>query len=127
MTEQTPEHDPVLAFTGGDRVEAEQLRRSLQAIRDHLGDEHLTARIDAVLAGRGSLRELTRDPAFLHELGRGMDSFSEQWSRMSPAERAELARQGQESTDIMREAMGMPPEADPAPIGEFGPALTDPG
>ncbi|MCW2793470.1 MAG: hypothetical protein JWO76_2568 [Nocardioides sp.] len=126
MTDATPEHDPVLAFTGGDRVEAEQLRRSLEAIRDHLGDERVTGRIEAVLAGRGSMRELTRDPAFLGELGKGMDAFSAQWARMSPGERAELARQGQESTDIMREAMGMPPEADPAPIGEFGPALTDP-
>jgi hypothetical protein len=123
---QTPEHDPVLAFTRGDRVEAEQLRRSLEAIRDHLGDEHVSGRIESVLAGRGSMRELTRDPAVLRELGKGMDDFSAQWARLSPAERAELARRGQESTGIMREAMGMPPEADPAPIGEFGPALTEP-
>lgn len=122
----TPERDPVLAFTGGDRVEAEQLRRSLVAIRDNLGDEQVTARVQAVLSGRASLRELTRDPLFLRELGRGMDEFSARWSQMSPAERAELARQGQADTDRLREELAMAPESDPAPIGEFGPALTDP-
>ena len=122
-----PEHDPVLAFTRGDRVEAEQLRRALAAIRDHVDDQRLAARVQEVLAGRGSLRELTRDPGFVRELGRGMDAFARQWSELSPAERAELARRGQEETDRLRADLGLPPERDPAPIGEFGPALTDPG
>jgi hypothetical protein len=122
-----PEHDPVLAFTRGDRVEAEQLRRALTVIRDHVGDERLATRVQEVLSGRGSLRELTRDPGFVQELGRGMDAFAQQWSELSPEERADLARRGQEETDRLRGDLGMPPERDPAPIGEFGPALTDPG
>jgi hypothetical protein len=123
----TPEHDPVLAFTHGDRVEAEQLRRALAVIRDHVADERLAARVQEVLSGRGSLRELTRDPGFVHELGRGMDAFAREWSALSPEERADLARRGQEETDRLRADLGMPPEMDPAPIGEFGPALTEPG
>jgi hypothetical protein len=126
MTSTPPEHDSILAFARGDRAAAEQLRRSLVAIRDHLDDDALAGRIDAVLRGRSTLRELTRDPAMLAQLGRGMDRFAAQWASMSPEERAELARAGQRQTDELREQIGLGPEADPAPVGEFGPALTEP-
>ena len=131
MTGGVPEHDSITAFARGDRVEAEQLRRALTAIRDHLGGQpggdRLAGRIDSVLVGRDTLRALTRDPGFLTELGRGMDRFSAQWAELSPEERVALARRGQRETDVLRDGMGMPPEPHPAPIGEFGPALTEPG
>jgi hypothetical protein len=130
VTGGVPEHDSISAFTRGDTVEAEQLRRALTAIRDQLrdqpGGDQVAGRIDAVLSGRQTLRALTRDPAFLTELGRGMDRFSAEWAELSPEERVALARRGQRETDVLREGMGLPPESDPAPIGEFGPALTDP-
>ncbi|MCB0908512.1 MAG: hypothetical protein KDB63_15485 [Nocardioidaceae bacterium] len=118
--------DTVLAFTRGDAAAATRLTRALIAIRDHLGNEVLSVRIDAVLHGRGTLRELVRDPVMVAEMSRGMDRFAEQWFAMSPSERADLARQGQEEEARLRAAEGLPPDPDPAPIGEFGPALTRP-
>jgi hypothetical protein len=118
--------DTVLAFTRGDAAAATRLTRALAAIRDHLGNEALSVRIDAVLQGRGTLRELVRDPVMVAEMSRGMDRFAEQWFAMSPSERADLARQGQEEEARLRAAEGLPPDPDPAPIGEFGPALTTP-
>lgn len=128
MTGPKPSSPPgsVLAFTHGDRVAAEQLHRTLVALRDHLDDPTLRRRIGDVLDGRMTLRELSRDPLMLAEMGRGMERFAQQWAEMSPAERADLARQGQRDTDELRDQLGMGPERDPAPIGEFGPATTDP-
>ena len=126
MTGTPPEPDSILTFTRGDRVAAEQLRRSLVAIRDHLGNEALAARVDGVIQGQATLRELTRDPVMLGELGRAMDRFASEWAQMSPDERAALAEQGQRETHSLREEIGLPPESDPAPVGEFGPALTEP-
>lgn len=126
MTTFEPEFDSILAFTRGDKADAEQLRRALVAIRDHLGDGRLAADVEAVLSGHRTLRELTRQPSLQEAMGRAMDQFASEWSALGPAERADLARRGQQATGELRDELGLPPESDPAPIGEFGPALTQP-
>ncbi len=64
------------------------LRRSLEVLRDEAQDPVVRRRIDDVLAGRGSLRELARDGgfgAFMEPLvRRGLQRIDE----MSPEERA---------------------------------------
>ena len=117
--------DSVLAFVRGDRAEAEQLRRELELTAEHVRDRALADRIRAVLDGRTPLRELIRDPAYVALLDHGMSTFRDQLAPMSPEERVELARRGQREAAALRDELGLPPEADPAPVGDFGPARRD--
>lgn len=114
----------LLAFTHGDRVAAEQLRRALAVIGEHHPEAEVARSARQVLDGRRTMREVTRDPAFLDALGRGMDAYAEEWAALSPAERAALAEQGKADTQRMAREIGLEDEDEPAEIGEFGPALT---
>jgi hypothetical protein len=118
--------DSFLAFTHGDRVAAEQLRRALRTIRDHVEDPDVRRVASRVLDGSTTLRQATREPDFLAALGRGMDTFAREWEQLSPEERVALAEQGKRDSEAMAEAIGLPGEDDPAPVGDFGPARTEP-
>lgn len=119
--------DSILAFTHGDRVAAEQLRRALRAIRDHVDDPEVARVASRVLDGSTTLRQATRDPDLLGALGRGMDTFAREWEQLSPEERVALAEQGKRDSEAMAEEMGLAGEDDPAPVGDFGPARTESG
>ena len=118
--------DSILAFTHGDRVAAEQLRRALRTIRDHVEDPDVARGASRVLDGSTTLRQATRDPDFLGAVGRGMDTFAGEWEQLSPEERVALAEQGKRDSQAMAEAIGLPGEDEPAPVGDFGPSRTDP-
>ncbi len=124
----SPEELPasLTAFTHGDRVAAQQLAKALEAIRDHVEDPSVARSARQVLDGRRSLREVTREPGFLAALGAGMDQFARQWAALSPEERVALAEQGKQQTEAMSREIGLPGEVDPAEVGDFGPARTDP-
>lgn len=123
MNESTPES--VLQFTHGDPVAAAQLRRTLAALRDHLDDPDVARLAGKVLNGELTMREMVRDPTMLAALGRGMDAFSAQWQEMTPRERVALAERGKRDSEEMARDQGLPGEPEPAPVGEFGPALTE--
>ena len=118
--------DSILAFTHGDRVAAEQLRRALRTIRDHVDDPDVRRVATRVLDGSTSLRQATRDPELIGALGRGMDTFAREWSQLSPEERVALAEQGKRDSEALADEMGLSGEDDPAPVGDFGPARTEP-
>ena len=118
--------DSILAFTHGDRVAAEQLRGALRTIRDHVDDPDVARVASRVLDGSTTLRQATRDPDFIGALGRGMDSFAREWAELSPEERVALAEQGKRDSEQMAEGLGLPGEDNPAPVGDFGPARTEP-
>jgi hypothetical protein len=118
--------DSILAFTHGDRVAAEQLRRALRTIRDHVDDPEVARVASRVLDGSTTLRQATRDPDFLGSLGRGMDTFAREWEQLGPEERVALAEQGKRDSEAMAQEIGLPGEDDPAPVGDFGPARTEP-
>ena len=119
--------DSILAFTHGDRVAAEQLRRALRTIRDHVDDPEVSRVASRVLDGSTTLRQASRDPDLLAALGRGMDTFAHEWEQLSPEERVALAEQGKRDSEAMAEEIGLAGEDVPAPVGDFGPARTDPG
>ena len=119
-------HDSVLAFTHGDRVAAEQLRRALRTIRDHLDDREAARMAGRVLEGDVTLRQATRDPDFLGAIGRGMNTFAREWSELSPEERVALAEQGKRDSEAIAEEIGLAGEDNPAAVGDFGPARTEP-
>ncbi|MEO5665905.1 MAG: hypothetical protein ABIR39_21760 [Nocardioides sp.] len=111
--------DPVAAFTRGDSTRSALLRRNLEHMRDNSEDKHIQRIVSEVLDGRRSVRELVRDERFEEELNRGMASFAEQWEALTPEERAELVRAGQEQENARREAEGLAPLAEPpAQVGD---------
>ena len=111
--------DPIAAFTRGDPVRSAYLRRNLTQIRDSTDDRHVQRLVAEVLDGRRSVRELVRDEAFEAQMNRGMATFAEQWEALSPEERAELVRAGQQQEDARREAEGLPPtDEPPARVGD---------
>ncbi len=105
--------DTVTAFTRGDQVRAQQLRRNLEAIREQTSDPHVRRVVSEVLKGSRTVRELVRDPAFERELDRGMAAFGQAWEGLSDEQRAELVRQGQAEESERREELGLPPLAEP--------------
>jgi hypothetical protein len=115
MTGEMP--DSVLAFAKGDPVAAEQLRRSLEILRDRVGDPRVTAQIGRVLDGRTSVRELVRDPAFAGVLARGMGSFGRRYEEMSPEERLAMNREARRQDEVLRAELGLPPSP-PEPEAE---------
>ncbi len=92
MSEPGP--DSLEAFTG-DRAAAEQLRRSLTALRDEYAGSPLADQLDDVLTGREDFRTLADDPEFASLAHEGARKFQEYWASLSADQRAELARAGE--------------------------------
>ena len=115
----TESWDPIAAFTRGDSMRSAFLRRNLTQIRDSTQDRYVERIVSDVLEGRRGVRELVRDERFEEEMNRGMAVFAEQWESLSPEERAELVRAGQEQEATRREAEGLPPLTEPpASVGD---------
>jgi hypothetical protein len=115
----TESWDPIAAFTRGDSMRSTYLRRNLTQIRDTTEDRHVQRLVSEVLDGRRGVRELVRDERFEEEMNRGMAAFAEQWEAMTPEERAELVRAGQQQESARREAEGLPPlDEPPARVGD---------
>lgn len=84
------ERPPLLPTLANDpRVEA-SLRASLAVLRD-AADPALRRRIDAVLGGEGSLRDLARDEEFAGLVGPLAERGWAQWEALPEEERRRLA------------------------------------
>lgn len=96
--------DDIESFTG-DAAGAAILRSSLRQLAGLEAGTPLAARIDDVLAGRRSMRELAEHPHLVEFAHRGMAAFDELWSQMSPSERAEALAAGEAfEADVARRA-----------------------
>jgi hypothetical protein len=85
--------DDLEALTG-DRAGAASLRRAMRALADYHAGTPLAREIDAVLAGRQSIRDLAADPEFATLAHEGMVQFQEDWRKMSAEERDSLVSDG---------------------------------
>jgi hypothetical protein len=96
-------NDDLVDFTGGDHAAARLLRDNLAGLRDRLagdpGAEELRRDLDAVLAGRLTLRELADVPAFRDLTQEGMREAQRAWQELSPEERARAVRDGAARSD----------------------------
>lgn len=119
------EHDAVAAFTRGDRLRADMLRRNLETIRDSTQDREVRRLVDETLRNRRTVRELVREPAFEAELDRGMDTFATFWEEQTPEERARLVREGQLEAAERRADLGLPPAVEPEPEVGDSPLLRE--
>ena len=70
----------------------EALRASLEVLRN-LADPELRPRIDQVIAGQASLRELSRDEGFADLIGPLAERGWTQWEALPEEERAQLLAQ----------------------------------
>jgi hypothetical protein len=82
--------DSIADFVGGDTEGARSLRRALEVLRDSDLTPGLRARVEAVLGGRLTMRELAQDVALREIAYRGIDELREQLDEMSPEDRAQL-------------------------------------
>jgi hypothetical protein len=87
--------DPLQALTG-DHAGAVLLRRSLTALADAEAGSALGYRVREVLAGDRDVRSLADDPDFVELTRRGMEAFTAEWEGLSPQQRSEQLRAGQE-------------------------------
>ena len=79
--------DSLLEFTDGDAEAARMLRQNLASLADRVDDAGLRHDIRAVLAGRMTFRELTRDPR-LQDIARdGVRQFEDAWDQLTPEQR----------------------------------------
>lgn len=82
--------EPLLPAVRNPAADA-ALRDSLRTLRDSAAGEDMRRRIDAVLDGRSSLRDLARDQRFSAWVGPLAQRGWEDYEEMSPEEREELA------------------------------------
>jgi hypothetical protein len=94
--------DSFLDFTDGDVEAARLLRQNLGSLVDGVDDAALRRDIRAVLAGRMTFRELTRDPRLLEIARVGVRRFEEAWDRLTPEQRAAEVRAGSEREERTR-------------------------
>lgn len=88
-----------------DPVQQRLLRKALEQFQRGDADPVLKEMSQEVLAGRVSLREATRIPAYAEAvIERGRD-FRRRWDRMPDSERFALAREGQRQAAEERACM----------------------
>lgn len=100
---QTPGYASILAFTHDDDVAAEELRRTLVALRDHLPDRELARAFGDVLSGRITFREMSRRPEVRAAMSAGIAAFSARYDDLSPGERTAMEEAGRASEAQIRE------------------------
>ncbi|WP_392543239.1 hypothetical protein [Oryzobacter telluris] len=119
MSTPAPDDQPLLPGAALPARVQQHLRESLTLIRDQAQDPGVRRRIDDVLQGRSSLRDLARDDAFstmmtpLVERGMArLDALSPQERAVAEADAAALGRG--EPTQAERDGAGEPGPASPA-------------
>lgn len=75
------------------------LADSLRALRAHTRQAELRERIDEVLAGRASLRDLAREDAFATVVGPVAERGWQQWEAMPDEDRDRLAADARQRFD----------------------------
>lgn len=90
----------------------QHLRQSLTVLRDNAGDPGVRERIDAVLGGRLSLRELAVDPDFGSMMEPLVHAGLQKLDEMSPEEesRARAGAEALERGEDPAAAMGLSPD-----------------
>jgi hypothetical protein len=100
-----PADRPTMAVAHGDPALARHLRQSLEVLRDRSDNREFRDLVDDVLHGRADLREASASPAFTAGLDTHVERFAQRYEELSPEERRQLAEQGRQSLDSMREQL----------------------
>lgn len=76
-----------------DAATDQHLRAALRTLARNSAAPEFRELVDGVLAGRGDVRDVLDAPAVRGQVTGGLSRMREQWERLTPAERAELAAQ----------------------------------
>ncbi|WP_282946500.1 hypothetical protein [Cellulomonas endometrii] len=95
MTDAPETPTPLLGITVGNPTFDRQLRQQLTVLRDRAAGTELGDVLDDVLAGRRTLRDAARTPAFGGAVEPAVAETTTAWARLAPEKRAELAADGE--------------------------------
>jgi hypothetical protein len=84
---------------------ARHLRKSLETLRDRTTDDDFRRLVDDVLAGRADLRDVYFTPTFAAGINPGAEQFAERYDQLSREEQREMAEQGRQAFDELREQL----------------------
>jgi hypothetical protein len=101
MASKNPE--PLLDAAGGDPALSLHLRNSLRVLRARSDDREFRRLVDDVLAGRRSLRDAGRSPAFTRVLDTGVADFGRHYDQLSEDDRVGLAAEGRRQFSELRD------------------------
>ncbi|WP_130347667.1 hypothetical protein [Herbihabitans rhizosphaerae] len=114
-----PEEKPLLNITKDDPALDRYLRDALKAVHGNSKNGEFRKLTDDVLSGRASLRDAFRSPAFARETHAAGAQAARQLEEMDPAERARLAKLGEQQLAEERDRLAAEQPVEQAP-GERG-------
>ncbi|MPY77900.1 MAG: hypothetical protein GEV04_05275 [Actinophytocola sp.] len=106
------EAEPDLDIARGDVALSKHLKNSLNVLKDKVEDPDFARLVDDITAGRRSLRDMIDTPVFSRALDPLVEQGAETYRNLSEEERAELARQGEEQFERLREDIANLPESE---------------
>ncbi|ADG98401.1 hypothetical protein Srot_1944 [Segniliparus rotundus DSM 44985] len=89
------EAKPLLDVARGDQAQSEVLRASLKILRDKSGNPEFKSLVDDVLAGRRSLRDVSRNAVFNDSIAKDAAKGIAAYNDLSEEERQTLAAKGE--------------------------------
>lgn len=117
--------DAFTAFTHGDAVAAEQLRRAFTVIRDHSKDPEVARAARQVLDGRRSVREVVEEPEVAGAMESGMSRFRHEWDGLGDEERRALLAEGERERAETAQWLGIDPRTVAVTSPEEDPVVED--
>ncbi len=102
------EQEPTLDIARGDAALSKHLKNSLGVLRDKVEDPEFKRLVDDITSGRRSLRDMIDTPVFARALDALVEQGAQTYRDLSDAEREDLARQGEEQFEQLREEIENP-------------------
>lgn len=102
------DEEPTLDIAHGDVALSKHLKNSLGVLKDKVDDPEFKRMVDDITSGRRSLRDMITNPAFANALNAHVEQGAETYRNLSDEEKSELAKQGEEQFEQMREDIQNP-------------------
>lgn len=103
------EQELTLDIARGDVALSKHLKNSLGVLKDKVEDPEFKRLVDDITSGRRSLRDMIDTPVFARALDPLVEQGAEIYRNLSEKEREDLARQGEEQFEQLREEIENPP------------------
>ncbi|MBK1783523.1 hypothetical protein [Prauserella cavernicola] len=100
--------EPTLDIARGDAALSKHLKNSLGVLKDKVDDPQFKRLVDDIVSGRRSLRDMASDPTFTRALDPLVEQGAQTYRELSDEDKEELARQGEEQFEQLREDIENP-------------------
>ncbi|PXY33231.1 hypothetical protein DI005_25550 [Prauserella sp. PE36] len=105
------QNEPTLDIARGDVALSKHLKNSLGILKDKVDDPEFKRLVDDITSGRRSLRDMMNTPVFARALDPLVERGAETYRDLSEEEREQLARQGEEQFEQLRQETENPSAA----------------